>query len=99
MNYTLKMDPKYLPLGRRNQITLPKEMIAEGATLYRCEKNHEGTILLTPHIAVPISQANAWTRRAQPTEKKAVKEPRVLSPKGRRDSRDRVGTSRRKHRR
>lgn len=65
------MEPKYLQLGRRNQITLPKELVSEGISLYRCERAEDGTIVLTPQIPVPASQAYFWTKRWQEGEKKA----------------------------
>jgi hypothetical protein len=65
------MDAKYLTLGKRNQLTLPREVVAEGAVLYRCERREDGAILLTPQVPVPASQAYFWTKRWQEGEKKA----------------------------
>lgn len=61
-------------LGRRNQITLPKEFIAEGATHYQCEKREDGSLVLIPQISIPASQAYFWTKRWQDGEKKASKD-------------------------
>lgn len=65
------MAKKEVPLGRRNQITIPKEYIPEGVKFFVCEKNEDGTILLTPEITVPVTQAYFWTPRWQEGERKA----------------------------
>lgn len=65
------MEAKYISLGKRNQITLPKETVAEGTTLYKCERLDDGTIVLTPQIPVPASQAYFWTKRWQEGERRA----------------------------
>lgn len=65
------MEAKYLTLGKRNQLTLPREVVAEGSVLYRCERMDDGTIVLTPQIPVPAAQAYFWARRWQEGEKKA----------------------------
>ncbi len=65
------MQAKYLTLGKRNQLTLPREVVAEGSVLYRCERMGDGSILLTPQVPVPAAQAYFWTRRWQDGEKKA----------------------------
>ena len=71
------MEAKYLMLGKRNQITLPRETVAEGASLYRCERLEDGTIILTPQIPVPAAQAYFWTKRWQEGEKKASEDIRA----------------------
>jgi len=65
------VEAKYLQLGRRNQITLPRETVSEGISLYRCERLDDGTIILTPQVPVPASQAYFWTKRWQEGEVKA----------------------------
>ncbi len=67
-------------LGKRNQITLPKEFIPENITMFECEQREDGTIVLIPHITVPASQAYFWTPRWQKGEKQAshdIKEGRL----------------------
>lgn len=71
------MEAKYLTLGKRNQLTLPREVVAEGAGLYRCERMDDGTIVLTPQIPVPAAQAFFWTKRWQDGEKKASEDIRA----------------------
>ena len=61
-------------LGKRNQITLPKEFIPENITMFECEQREDGTIVLTPHITVPASQAYFWTPRWQKGEKEASRD-------------------------
>ncbi len=61
-------------LGRRNQITLPREFIPDNITMFECEQREDGSIVLTPHIAVPASQAYFWTPRWQKGEKEAHKD-------------------------
>ena len=65
------MQAKYLMLGKRNQITLPRDAVAEGASMYRCERMEDGTIMLTPQVPIPAAQAYFWTKRWQEGEKKA----------------------------
>ena len=65
------MEAKYLTLGKRNQLTLPREVVAEGAVLYCCERRDDGSILLTPQVPIPAAQAYFWTKRWQEGEKKA----------------------------
>lgn len=65
------MSVKELPLGRRNQITIPKEFVPRGATIFHCEKKPDGTIILIPHVSIPASQTYFWTKRWQEGEKKA----------------------------
>ena len=65
------MKAKDLLLGRRNQITLPREFIPDGVTFFRGERNEDGSIVLMPQISVPAHQAYFWTPRWQEGEKKA----------------------------
>ena len=70
------METKYLMLGKRNQITLPRESVSEGASLYKCERLEDGTIILTPQVPVPAAQSYFWTKRWQEGEKKASRDVR-----------------------
>lgn len=77
---TLAAQKKQVVLGKRNQITLPREFVPANATLFECERREDGTIILTPHITIPASQAFFWTPRWQKGEKAAsedIKEGRV----------------------
>jgi len=65
---------KQVLLGRRNQITLPKEFIPENIKIFECERREDGTIVLTPHIAIPASQAYFWTSRWQKGEREASRD-------------------------
>lgn len=64
-------------LGRRNQVTLPKECIPEGTALFSCELREDGSIVLTPQVAVPAQQAFFWSKRWQEGEKKASEDIRA----------------------
>lgn len=64
------MAAKELKLGRRNQITLPAELIPKGTTQFRCEKRG-GAILLIPYTTIPTSQIYFWTKQWQEGEEKA----------------------------
>ena len=68
------MAPKTLMLGKRNQITLPREFITKGATLFHAEKQESGRIILDPQIKIPASQAYFWTKRWQEGENQVDKE-------------------------
>lgn len=68
------MSKKSVMLGRRNQITLPKEFVAEGATHYECEKRDDGSLVLIPQMSIPASQAYFWTKRWQDGEKNASRD-------------------------
>ena len=61
-------------LGKRNQITLPKEFIPDHITMFECEQREDGTIVLTPHITIPAAQAYFWTPRWQKGEKAASRD-------------------------
>ena len=65
------MRPKQVLLGKRNQVTLPREFVAENITMYECERRDDGAIVLTPQISVPASQAYFWTPQWQRGEKEA----------------------------
>lgn len=62
---------KQVFLGRRNQITLPKEFITENIKMFECERLEDGTIVLTPHITVPASQFYFWSPRWRKGEQEA----------------------------
>ncbi len=65
------MDPKEVLLGKRNQITIPKDFVAEGVSQYLCEKRDDGTLILHPRVSIPAHQRYYWTARWQKGEKKA----------------------------
>ncbi len=65
---------KQVVLGKRNQITLPKEFIPNNITMFECERWEDGTIVLVPHITIPATQAYFWTPRWQKGEKEASKD-------------------------
>ena len=65
------MSGKTLMLGKRNQLTLPKELIPDGTTLFACELREDGSLLLTPQVAIPAGQAWFWSKRWQEGELKA----------------------------
>lgn len=62
---------KQVLLGKRNQITLPKEFIPDNITMFECERRDDGTIVLIPYITIPAKQAYFWTPRWQEGEKEA----------------------------
>ena len=64
---------KQVILGKRNQITLPKEFIPDNISMFECERMEDGSILLTPHITIPITQAYFWTPQWQKGEIEASK--------------------------
>lgn len=66
-----------MTVGKRNQVTLPQDFVAEGASLYRCERLEDGSLLLTPQIAVPAAQAYFWSKRWQEGEKRASEDIRT----------------------
>lgn len=57
-------------LGKRNQITLPKEFVDAGVTQFECERQN-GSIVLTPCLTIPASQSYFWTKRWQEGERRA----------------------------
>ncbi|HUK57098.1 MAG TPA: AbrB/MazE/SpoVT family DNA-binding domain-containing protein [Nitrospiria bacterium] len=65
---------KHVLLGKRNQITLPKEFVPENISMFECEQREDGSIVLIPHITIPASQAFFWTSRWQKGEKAASKD-------------------------
>ena len=58
-------------LGKRNQITLPREFVPKGTSLFQAEKRENGSIVLEPQTTIPASQAYFWTKRWQEGERKA----------------------------
>lgn len=62
--------PKTIMLGKRNQVTLPAEFIDSGVTQFECERRN-GSIVLTPCLTIPASQAYFWTKRWQEGERQA----------------------------
>ena len=68
---------KELMLGKRNQITLPKEYVPSGAHLFLCEQREDGAIVLIPEVSIPANQAFFWTKRWQRGERQASEEIRV----------------------
>lgn len=58
-------------LGRRNQVTLPRECIPRGTVFFDCELKEDGSVVLTPQLTIPSRQAYFWTKRWQEGEKKA----------------------------
>ncbi len=65
------MKAKEVLLGKRNQITIPKDYIIDGVSLFLCEKREDGAIVLHPRVSIPASQKYYWTARWQKGEKKA----------------------------
>ena len=65
------MTSKTLMLGKRNQLTLPRDFIPRGTTLFHAEKKANGSILLEPQTTIPASQAYFWTKRWQEGERQA----------------------------
>lgn len=65
------MKRKEIQLGRRNQVTIPKEFIDEGVTLFVCEKHDDGSIVLHPRASVPYGQRWFWSKRWQKGEAQA----------------------------
>lgn len=70
----MAIQTKHITLGKRNQITLPKEFVPENTTLFECEQREDGSIVLTPQIAIPAHQAYFWTLQWQKGEKAASKD-------------------------
>lgn len=64
------MGARDLKLGRRNQITLPAELVPKGTTQFRCEKRGSA-ILLIPCTTIPTSQIYFWTKQWQEGEERA----------------------------
>ncbi|MFH1725732.1 MAG: AbrB family transcriptional regulator [Elusimicrobiota bacterium] len=65
------MQAKEVVLGSRNQITIPKDFVDEGVTLFLCEKLEDGTIVLHPRVSIPAQQKYYWTARWQKGERQA----------------------------
>lgn len=65
------MTSKTLMLGKRNQLTLPRDFVPRGTTLFQAEKRANGNIVLAPQTTIPASQAYFWTKRWQEGERKA----------------------------
>ena len=68
------MARKSLLLGKRNQVTLPREYVPEGATHFQCEVRENGNIVLIPQVSVPASQSYFWTKRWQNGEERASRD-------------------------
>ena len=66
------MRRKEIQIGRRNQVTIPKEFLEEGVTLFVCEKHDDGTIVLHPRASVPYGQRWFWSKRWQKGEREAT---------------------------
>ncbi|OHB75599.1 MAG: hypothetical protein A2Z34_01965 [Planctomycetes bacterium RBG_16_59_8] len=62
---------KDLMMGSRHQVTIPREWIPEGSTLFHGECRDDGSIVLIPHISIPANQAFFWTKRWQEGERTA----------------------------
>jgi len=63
-----------IPLGRRNQVTIPKELIPKDVTSFLCHTSDRGDIILEPMIKIPRSQAYFWSKRWQRGEMQADKD-------------------------
>lgn len=77
------MATKYLALGKRNQVTLPRDFIPEGTIQLECKQGRNGEILLVPCTVVPVDQQWFWTPRWQEGERQAdedIKAGRVSGP-------------------
>lgn len=70
----MSVQTKAIQLGKRNQITLPKQFIPDHVTMFECERRDDGAIVLTPHIAIPANQAYFWTARWQKGEREASRD-------------------------
>ncbi len=68
---------KAIYLGKRNQITLPKEFVPSHTAFFECQKKASGEIVLLPQVAIPASQAYFWTARWQKGEREASKQIRA----------------------
>ncbi len=68
------MEAKELYLGRRNQVTIPKDFIGKEVTQFLCEKLDDGTIVLHPRVSIPAGQKYYWTARWQKGEKRAAED-------------------------
>jgi hypothetical protein len=62
---------KSVQIGKRNQLTLPKEFVSDRIRIFECERLDDGTIVLRPQITVPATQAYFWTPRWQKGEREA----------------------------
>ncbi|MBI2266473.1 MAG: AbrB/MazE/SpoVT family DNA-binding domain-containing protein [Armatimonadetes bacterium] len=65
------MVSKEIKLGKRNQVTIPRDFIPKGAREFQCVKQEDGTLLLIPEIRIPATQEYFWTRRWQEGEREA----------------------------
>ncbi len=68
------MEAKELYLGRRNQVTIPKDFISEDVTQFMCEKLDDGTIVLHPRVSIPAGQKYYWTARWRKGKKWAAED-------------------------
>ena len=62
---------KHLPLGRRNQVTIPAGMLPADTHFFLCERQEDGSLVLTPQTTIPASQAYFWSKQWQEGEKTA----------------------------
>lgn len=74
MSLPMALPLKAVYLGKRNQITLPREFIPSHTTFFECQKKPSGEIVLLPQVAIPASQAYFWTPRWQKGEREASKQ-------------------------
>ncbi len=65
------METKEILLSKRNQVTIPKDFIPTGVSLFLCEKLDDGAIVLHPRVSIPANQKYYWTARWQKGEKQA----------------------------
>ncbi len=62
---------KEVLLGKRNQVTIPKDFVPEGVSLFLCERLEDGAIVLHPRVSIPARQKYYWTARWQKGERRA----------------------------
>ncbi len=62
---------KEVLLGKRNQVTIPKNFVPEGVSLFLCEQLEDGAIVLHPRVSIPARQKYYWTARWQKGEMRA----------------------------
>ncbi|MBI2069669.1 MAG: AbrB/MazE/SpoVT family DNA-binding domain-containing protein [Elusimicrobia bacterium] len=67
----------HLGLGRRNQITLPKNFVPKNTNSFLCERREDGAILLIPEVSIPINQLFFWTKQWQEGEREASRDIRT----------------------
>lgn len=62
---------KTLIVRNRNQVTLPKEMLADDVHEFEYERLEDGSFHLIPMFPIPASQRYFWTKRWQAGERMA----------------------------